>query len=417
MSSDVLVSVSVVSEDENIEGFVGDPAAEALDEVGDDTEKVIIDIPEDAYGAAILAVVRDVTKVRQGKSWSDEEVQLSMIQACFSFGVLALNLVLQIALLIFIKLYVVNPSVQNVQAKYRRFHSDIFDLQGQFLAEEWTKVTNKGTMCDMGMSDPWFYKCVVLLWVLLIIREFRNTERLTRDLFTMPTCTELHDMERSSDDGCEIVAITQGVRLLLVVLVSIPKFCICLTLLLLGCSWLTATTSFTDLVMNSIAMEFVTNVDENLYETLLPVGHKQQVQDVNFVYTRKSSGQTKKQIAAFKRSGMYLCIAVSFVFAYPRFLQNVLPHDLSDLKLACADVVEEQQQSACDSPFWSGSEGVDRCFPYGESNYRKVAHDRGVSAVAFAHMRMSESAHHSFHGKGRRLAKKHQKSNRTTILS
>eukprot|EP00930_Biecheleria_cincta_P041866 TRINITY_DN28775_c0_g1_i1.p1 TRINITY_DN28775_c0_g1~~TRINITY_DN28775_c0_g1_i1.p1 ORF type:complete len:437 (-),score=85.81 TRINITY_DN28775_c0_g1_i1:25-1335(-) len=388
----------------------------ALDKQVDGMEKVSIDIPEDAYGAAILAVVRDVTKVRQGKSWSDEEVQLSLIQASFSFGLLALNLVLQFSLLGFISLYVVNPSVQNVQAQYQRFHSDMFDFQGQFLADQWAKAKNKDLMCDIGLSDPWFYKCVVLLWVLLIIREFRTTERLTRDLCCMPTCNELQDMEISTDDRCEIVAITKGVRLLLVVLVSLPKFCICLTLLLLGCSWLTATTSFTDLVMNSIAMEFVTNIDENLYETLLPVAHRQQVEDVNFVYKRKVSSQTKKQFEAFKRSGLYLCISVAFVFLYPRYVQNVLPHDLSDLKAACADIVEAQQQSVCDSPFWSGSAGVDRCFPFGESTYRKFLHDKGYSAVALAHMQ--EHTHHTFHGKGRRLAKnreKQQKWNQTIV--
>ncbi|OLQ05024.1 hypothetical protein AK812_SmicGene11862 [Symbiodinium microadriaticum] len=53
-------------------------------------------------------------------------------------------------------------------------------------------------------------------------------------------------------------------------------------------------------------MEFVTGVDEALYETLLPVAHRKQVADINFVTYRPRAGGRSKEFAAFKRSFIYL---------------------------------------------------------------------------------------------------------------
>ncbi|CAK9054686.1 Hypothetical protein (Fragment) [Durusdinium trenchii] len=152
--------------------------------------------------------------------------------------------------------------------------------------------------------------------VLLIIREIRTTERL--DLFSMPLCNNMSEACKEEDGAVKVVALTSFTKTLIFVLVIVPKILICSTLMWLGCQWLTATNSFSDLVMNSIAMEFVTGIDEALYETLLPVAHRQQVAEINFVrYKPKDSGSHRdKEFAAFKRSFIYLCVALTFVFVY-----------------------------------------------------------------------------------------------------
>lgn len=335
----------------------------------EELEEVQFDIPEDAYGAGILAIVRDISIIKSGSSWSDEEVQLKCIQAFFSFLLLTMNLTMQMSLLYFIFTFVVRPAVHTVQFKYHEFHEKIFDIDGNFLPDEWDAYEGKEELCQIGMSSPFFYFTVVFLWVLLIIREIRTTERLARDLFSMPLCNNMSEACKEEDGAVKVVALTSFTKTLIFVLVIVPKILICSTLMWLGCQWLTATNSFSDLVMNSIAMEFVTGIDEALYETLLPVAHRQQVAEINFVrYKPKDSGSHRdKEFAAFKRSFIYLCVALTFVFVYKVAGQTVLPPHLADLKLACHDLVAAGSSTVCSAPIWTGAMGLEKCFPYGHA--------------------------------------------------
>jgi len=350
--------------DVSAEGAQSD--AEKLLTGEEDLEEYQFDIPEDAYGAGILAIVHDLPVFRSGP-WADENSQLALVQAAFAMTLLAMNLVMQLALLYFIYTFVVGPAVHKVQDQYRQFHEKAFDEGGSFLPEEWAIYEGKEKLCQIGMSSPFFYFTVVFLWVLLIVREFRITERLARDLNTMPYCDSSKGMCKKTADALQVVALTPGTKVLLLLLVIVPKLLICSTLMWLGCQWLTATNSFSDLVMNSIAMEFVTGIDEALYETLLPVAHRRQVQEINFVISRrKSGGGRAKEFAAFQRSFVYLCISVSFVLAYKVLGQTVLPPHLHDLKIACADLISESASQICSAPFWTGSFGLGDCFPYGQ---------------------------------------------------
>merc|ERR1719401_2460466 len=87
-----------------------------------------------------------------------------------------------------------------------------------------------------------------------------------------------------------VKGLTPLCRATLILLVCVPKFIICIALLYLGCNWLSATTSFQELVMNTVAMEFITRIDEMLYSTLLPKSMQTEVAEVNFLVYKKPSG-------------------------------------------------------------------------------------------------------------------------------
>merc|ERR1712032_1664195 len=79
-----------------------------------------------------------------------------------------------------------------------------------------------------------------------------------------------------------IIALTQQTRSMLFVLVCLPKIIISGALLFLGYAWLSATTSFESLVMNTVSMEFVLRIDELFYATFLPLAYRKKVADINF---------------------------------------------------------------------------------------------------------------------------------------
>jgi len=342
-----------------------DPEKSLLAGDDDDMEEVHIDIPEDAYGAAILALVRDLTLVSQGPTWGDELVRIKLLQAFFAGFLLIMNLVMQFSLLYFIYQFVVQPSVHKVQSEYYRFRANVFDHDGTFLEEVWDDYPGKEELCQLGMSNVLFYDIVILLWVLLIIREFRTTERLLRDICGMPGCSTRAEMCKETDDSVMVVALTPCIKALVIIIVVVPKFLICAALMTLGCQWLTATTSFTDLVMNSIAMEFVTEIDNSLFETLLPVSHRNQVAEINFVKYRKKpvgAGSRSKEFEGFLRSAVYLVIALAFVFSYYAVIQTVLPSNLTDLKELCVEQLSSAATPVCPGALpWS----LHECFPYG----------------------------------------------------
>jgi hypothetical protein len=327
-------------------------------------EEVEVDIPEDAYGAGILAIVHDIVVFRNG-AWGDEDVQIAAIQILFSMLLLILNLGMQFALLYFINIYVVRPSVNNVQHAFALFRSEVFDADGLFQHDLWEDFSGKDELCQIGMMNRFFYCVILFLWVLLIIQEIRSNERLMKNIWAIRGCTCITQMMRRNGEKVNIVGLTPVTRFLLFSFVIIPKFVICALLLWLGCQWLSATTSFTDLVMNSIAMDFVTGVDECLYESILSVRHRKLVSDINFIVFEKTTGGIAKEMKAFQRSASYLVFAFVFVLIYSLFIQSVLPADLHDAKAVCNPYLAEREGSLCRTNFWQGSAGLADCFPFG----------------------------------------------------
>lgn len=327
-------------------------------------EEIEIDIPEDAYGAGILAIVHDIVVIRSG-SWRDEEVRLGIIQASFAVLLLIVNLGMQFALLYFIWVYVVEPSVHHVQLEYANFHKNVFDTSGVFLPDAWARYDHKESLCEIGLSNQYFYWLVIFLWVLLIIKEFRTTEELMRDVcFQVPSCDDIHEMIREGKDKKYVVALTTTSRVLCFIFVILPKFLICCTLMWLGCQWLTATSNFTDLVMNSIAMEFVTRVDENLYETILPAYHRQQVEEINFLVEHRFKGR-RKEFNAFRHSFIYFILGIAFVLLYSGNIQSVLPGNVDDVTKLCSEYQAQKPKFECRSSWWLGTAGMQNCFPFG----------------------------------------------------
>merc|ERR1719433_81126 len=117
--------------------------------------------------------------------------------------------------------------------------------------------------------------------------------------------------------------------------------------------------------MNTVAMEFITRIDEMLYSTLLPKSMQTTVAEVNFlVYKKPSPGP---DWSGFKKSAFYFSLALTFVFCYASIIQNVLPSDLSDLKEHCKSYTASAPP-VCYTHSWNElptAASVMRCFPYG----------------------------------------------------
>merc|ERR1719265_2160943 len=66
-----------------------------------------------------------------------------------------------------------------------------------------------------------------------------------------------------------ITGLTCDLKILICVLICLPRLLIVTALLWIGCRWLTATPDFEDMVLNGIALEFILLTRELLFRTVV----------------------------------------------------------------------------------------------------------------------------------------------------
>eukprot|EP00933_Yihiella_yeosuensis_P028343 TRINITY_DN22150_c0_g1_i2.p1 TRINITY_DN22150_c0_g1~~TRINITY_DN22150_c0_g1_i2.p1 ORF type:complete len:402 (+),score=55.15 TRINITY_DN22150_c0_g1_i2:75-1280(+) len=361
-------------------------------------EENLVDIPEDAYGSVIFAIAHDFGIICSRKS-DDEAFWIASVQTFFAVVLLVLNLMMQGLLLYFFHSYVVLPSIHSVQTSLANFRATVYTTDSVFQEDKWKTFYDKAELCNIGMLNNTFYYMVVFIWTLEVIKEFRVSERLTRDMINIKGVSSVSEMCLDNDGEVQVVGLTWWSRFLIFAFVIIPKFVICLALLYLGCSWLSASTSFTDLVMNSIAMEFVSGIDELLYHCMLSAAHRKQITDVKLVvYSKKAPNCRAKEFQAFKRSAAYLAFAFIFVGVYANCIQQVLPSDLSHAKMACAHYWNKTESNLClhaegGNVFHQIKKSFtglnfQKCFPYGmrgDMQFENAMHSASRGHVTHSH--------------------------------
>merc|ERR1719353_827440 len=197
-----------------------------------------------------MTLTRDLADIMAGKN-----IGPHLTRCVSAMGMYAMNLFLQVAILCWVNQYVVGESVWNIQRDYAQYHHDIFDTQGNFLLDNWKTWTGpRDTLCDAVLTKSVFLSVILFLWSGRMVDELKTCRRLRDDISALPSApasAELKETILERDGQVEILAITGCVRFALYVLVLLPKVCICLFLWYIGLRWLTATSSFADLILNA----------------------------------------------------------------------------------------------------------------------------------------------------------------------
>eukprot|EP00746_Dinoflagellata_sp_MGD_P075538 gnl/MRDRNA2_/MRDRNA2_30388_c0_seq1.p1 gnl/MRDRNA2_/MRDRNA2_30388_c0~~gnl/MRDRNA2_/MRDRNA2_30388_c0_seq1.p1 ORF type:complete len:672 (-),score=112.68 gnl/MRDRNA2_/MRDRNA2_30388_c0_seq1:170-2164(-) len=116
----------------------------------------------------------------------------------------------------------------------------------------------------------------VLLWILKICAEYRNTVNQIITIFSLPTISGKEDCTSVSvdDDGnvtaIEIIGIRSSQRVCLMVFLCVPRLIVLFWLGGVGIVYLAQTVNLSDIVLNAMALSFVIDIDEQIYEVLMP---------------------------------------------------------------------------------------------------------------------------------------------------
>jgi hypothetical protein len=268
----------------------------------------------------------------------------NLYRLCYVLLVLLVNYVFQFMMLMWINDFVVQPSVHSVQDVYMQYHGLYFTEDGIFLQDVWDQANTehdiryKKDLCHMVFSQFYFLWFVLMMWTMIMVIEFRSNATLLTNIFKVPACPNNHpelmiqgsgggfEESEYDDDKLLIVGLTPFVRILVFLFILIPKFFIGFFLMMLGMTWLSATESFSELMLNSLALEFVIRIDDHLFKALLPETYRQDMQKamLNIPKFRKTRQQEiRADYEHWRTSTFYFVFFIVFTFLYLKYMQHL----------------------------------------------------------------------------------------------
>lgn len=305
--------------------------------------------PESIYGAAMVAFVRTI-----GTNHKFHKATVSVILILF------LNLALQGYVLYAVKIYVCAPTVMQARQLYLEFEQANFNpITRQFnqtMFDNWDPRA-KAKLCNLPLSQPFFFMVVLSIWTCQVMTDITETITYIHYWCQLPNpeSEENHvDLQVSSNDNeVQLMGADRCTKAMVMLFILIPKGIISVFLWWLGARWLTATTSFQDVLINVVALAFINELDEVMYHAFLPVGYKHKVQ--LYTISVEKSVQSQMSPVVKKHANTWsilfklaLCMVIPVV--YVSYFQQVLPHYHWDVAVPCETVFDRLLEQEAQPP-------------------------------------------------------------------
>lgn len=338
---------------------------------GDATLVTKHDTPNDTWGVFVLVLVKDF-----GDLWSCRCRADKIIRLTFATLALAANIFLQIAFLKWVFQRIVSPQVATTQQKYYNFRTKCFNTDGTFNEAVWESYPGRDELCQAGIANQTFITSILFLWTLQMLSEFRENFDLTRHIHNIPSLPAgirlVDQVVEHAVDGTKefcLVALHWTARLTIYVFVIIPKYGIIFFLLWTGYRWLSASCSVSDIILNALALAFITQIDNLIFMAVFPERMKESVTNTKLCvpqdqYETKEEKEYAEKMTIFLFYGRsFAMVAVSMIIltSYIEFFQSVIPEYNGDLTDHCRALPKAVPECA---PSFFRSSSID-CFPYG----------------------------------------------------
>jgi len=273
------------------------------------------------------------------------------------FIAMVLNVFVQAYVLIETKKFITYPAVLAAQRLYGRFHATAF-VDGQFDPQGWEDFGDeRDELCQLPFSQPRFFMVLLVIWTASCTVELKESWGFVMAFWALPApgsqdaghYAVIHVQDDDDDEKC--VRLTHArpfVRTLVIFFILVPKIIIGLVLWWLGARWLSATPSFEDLLLNAVALAFIVELDELMYQTVVPADVQWMV-DIHKIYSQHDDGpQEKEDFRRWKRQQFVsrimellgtLLFVLIFPYVYMHYLQQVIPDYQWDVHEHCKEHV------------------------------------------------------------------------------
>mmetsp|Transcript_60312 Transcript_60312/g.131999 ORF Transcript_60312/g.131999 Transcript_60312/m.131999 type:complete len:371 (-) Transcript_60312:26-1138(-) len=281
--------------------------------IDDDFEWPNMELDADTFGLSVVSLVRDFYFLSRGKGtfvnrWSRLLMSIFLLATC---------LTIQIYLLSQVKRFVSAKAVHDVRLDYDKFeqvmyggHTEVISdhpfverrgLGGYFNASNFAQLSSdeQANACRIPLSQPLFFWTVLFIWTLTCTAELRKARDLVWSLLLNTEAT--HSMRHALKDEDDIpggpaviVALTMPVKTAIATMVIVPRLGITFYLIWIGCRWLLATNNFADLILNSVALEFILCLKDIMYLALVPRRSMLDLQNTTVVPLKKREPESLK---------------------------------------------------------------------------------------------------------------------------
>lgn len=319
------------------------------------------DLACDVWGATTYVIVKDFADMAMGEIMLENVLRVTMVLL-----VLATNLFFQFMFLYWIGYLVMLPNIKAIQETYRSYHQVAWNgthfRQQAFddLGDEREKV------CEMAISTALFMWACIFLWVARCMHEFRLIYRRKRSIDLLPDLPSgiaathmVHELKVQIGDLLEekkamLVCMNRLTYLCVHILIFVPRIIISTCLLFMGTAFLTATESFSELILNSLALAFIFDIDELFFQCFLPDRIRKNLERTKIVSPSEEhlthlSGKALDAAdvkRVYLRSAVVLLITFSFVCIW-FLVQPILPGYQFDVADKCSGYLEEGRLIPC----------------------------------------------------------------------
>mmetsp|Transcript_61711 Transcript_61711/g.133707 ORF Transcript_61711/g.133707 Transcript_61711/m.133707 type:complete len:345 (-) Transcript_61711:123-1157(-) len=306
---------------------------------------------EDTYGMASVAIIRDLQRIQRQTGTKHKKMRLMRIVV--SVLLLLVNIGLQIFLMKEIKRFVTAKAVHDIRDVYGTFEKTMYTetyltIHGKprgvsgYNISKFSDLTDEEHrhVCRIPFSQPAFFLVITSIWSLTVMGDIKATWlNFFRLIYKMPTIGNMENATKTQDSDEVVVGLSRTVKALLCIFTIIPRFVIACILLWLGCRWLAATESFSDLLLNAVALEFILLMKDLLYNTLVPGRNKRETRRTTMDINYETNHPT---IATFFGSFIWGFIVAAWVILYFYKLQRVLPDYKFDVHEACKEWIAQR---------------------------------------------------------------------------
>lgn len=119
----------------------------------------------------------------------------------------------------------------------------------------------------------------------------------------------------------------------------LPRLGVSAVLLWLGCRWLTATSSFSDLILNAVALEFIVGTKDLLFDRLVSNRNKRELRRTKLNVRAEGTTPTYMSLLG---SYVWGFVAILWVALYVHVFQQVLPDYNWDIRDMCGTWMAER---------------------------------------------------------------------------
>mmetsp|Transcript_773 Transcript_773/g.1541 ORF Transcript_773/g.1541 Transcript_773/m.1541 type:complete len:574 (-) Transcript_773:27-1748(-) len=318
---------------------------------------------EDIFGMAIGLWIKDAHTLGLSEDPYRHTLFWSRIGA--HTGLLYFTMTFQVFLLLQISRYVTPTAVDAIRFVYSeyewRMHGsnmshgyllapNLFVGKPEFFNDDHFEDLHKDLkkdVCHVPFSQPLFFVSIIFLWTLTCTSELRKISEIFEQfviwlpvLQSSPAGTEEEDTTSTGtakiyqEEGSsqQIQALSWRLKALISLFILLPRFCVAAALLWIGSRWLAATSDFGDLIMNTLALEFILLLKDLVYFAVVPTRTKR---DLAAIEVRlPGEGPSYR---AFFGTFLWGIAAVFWAMIYTFWIQQVLPGYKWDVGAPCKD--------------------------------------------------------------------------------